>query len=577
MNRRLHPSLNYLLLSLSLALCACGGSSGSSTSLSGIDGSGAPVVAGTVSTTGAINGFGSVIVNGVHYNSDKANILINGETSSELNLRAGYQVKITGSIAKDGTATADKIEFRPDLLGTITAIDLNTQQLSLLGRQVQVSASTLFDSAISPNYLNGLAVGDSVLISGAVDDQGIINATRIERSTPAQQQISGSIAQLNTANRSLVIAGTNVDYSTAELLEVDNKGLQLGDKVSIYGQFEAASGSFKATKVIRLNQSLDTSIKLADLEGFIGSVLAANEFKLLGLLCKTTATTQFENGTLADLRLGAAVRLTGAVNSQGEVVVQKLEFKKISNNEIVGEVSNITLVNPTGNLAAVVTGSLMINNTTIVTTAKTLFEDNSRDLLHRFNFSSIRIKDFLKVSGFTNDQGLFIAVKIQRDELKTDDLSVLQFNGLISAAQAPSFTLFEQTIYTDSNTEIRNFSGQILSEADFYAQANGKRVAVQGTLINGKFTATSIRLAFGKEMGFETTDDLLANAPQFDADSSVAKSQSDFLESQKSSAKSQSVKSESSSSSSSHSQTSSTSFGPALQSIASSSGVSAKP
>src|SRR6187431_1633308 len=147
--------LTGLIISLTLSLSGCGNSSGNQTA--GIDGSGAPVA---TTTNGTIDGFGSVIVNGLRYNSDKAQVLINGETAMEDNLRVGYQVQITGSIAADGTATADKIEFTPTLVGVIEQIDASNNTVMLLGQQVYLTNNTIFDADINPKNITGLVVGN---------------------------------------------------------------------------------------------------------------------------------------------------------------------------------------------------------------------------------------------------------------------------------------------------------------------------------------------------------------------------------------------------------------------------------
>ena len=114
---------------LALGLISCG--SGSS-EVAGIDGSGAPA---KIDTEGTVDGFGSIIVNGVKYETSKADVIINGQSVMEDNLRAGYRVRIIGSIDNQTkVATADKIEFVPDLVGSISAIDLSSQQLTLLKR-----------------------------------------------------------------------------------------------------------------------------------------------------------------------------------------------------------------------------------------------------------------------------------------------------------------------------------------------------------------------------------------------------------------------------------------------------------
>ena len=120
--------ISIIMLFNTTLLIACGDSTSST---AGIDGSGQPVA---VATTGTIDGFGSVIVNGTQFDSDRAQIFINNQPATENDLRAGYHVMVTGTISSDGKAVADKIEFTPNLVGSISAIDSNTKRITVLGQ-----------------------------------------------------------------------------------------------------------------------------------------------------------------------------------------------------------------------------------------------------------------------------------------------------------------------------------------------------------------------------------------------------------------------------------------------------------
>jgi hypothetical protein len=73
------------------ALGACGTSD---TLTAGIDAGGAPVA---IVVQGPITGFGSIIVNGVHYDIDRAQISVNGVPASATDLALGQLVTISGT------------------------------------------------------------------------------------------------------------------------------------------------------------------------------------------------------------------------------------------------------------------------------------------------------------------------------------------------------------------------------------------------------------------------------------------------------------------------------------------------
>lgn len=474
---------------IALILSACGGSTGS---ISGIDGSGAPVVAGTIST-GAINGFGSVIVNGVRYNSDKAKILVNDQIVTEDSLHPGYQVKITGTINSDGTSIADTIEFHPNLVGSVSQINLSTQQFTLLNHQVQVNNTTLFDAAIKPNFLNGLKLDDTVLVSGFMDDKGLIIATRVELIATSNRQVMGYVSNLDEVNFSFTLKNQRVNYSAASLNNFTNNQITANNLVVVTGTLDA-QGVLQAKTLVRLNNSFDKTIKTVETEGFVTRYLSASDFDVAGITWVANAQTSFENGSNANLELGIAVSVKGELNSAGQLIAQKIEFTKPSSNEIVGEVTEVSTVNT----ASITTGKLQIGGTTIQTNAKTAFEDKGGAHLKRFNFSNINTGDFLKISGYTNQSNL-IATKIEREDIQKENDTELKMNGVIFSIDSHSFTLYGRAIVTNSNTEINNGKGDKLTEAQFYLQAIGQRVKVEGVLKNGVFTAQRIEFTTSKE------------------------------------------------------------------------------
>jgi len=484
MNSTLKHPLNYLLICCCLVLCACGAPSND---MGGIDASGGRI-AGTVST-GAINGFGSVIVNGVRYNSDKAKILINNQVATEDNLRTGYQVKITGSIESNGSALADTIEFSPNLVGAITNINLTAQQLTVLGHLVQVNSATLFDAAIKPNYLAGLKLGDAILVSGFYDDQGVITATRIELNSNANRQAMGYISYLNDANFTFNIKTLSVNYSAAALSNFNNTALAANTLVVVTGSLDA-KGVLQAKTLVRINNSFDKDIKSAETEGFVTRFLSTTDFDVAGTRWAAGTQTIFENGSSANLALGIALSIKGEINSTGILTAQKVEFKSAPKNEIAGEVTSITPL-ASGNIAA---GSLQISGTTIQTNSKTAFEDKGIANLKRFNFNSINTGDFLKISGYSN-QGIFIATKIERQDVKAENNTEIKFNGIITTIGTHSFTLYGRIVLTNSETIIIDNNRKEIAEAQFYLQAIGKRVRVEGILKNGIFTASNIEIA----------------------------------------------------------------------------------
>lgn len=86
---------SLLVIALSSALAACGGSDSSTDSSTGDNGGGNETASSTIVTEGVITGFGSVYVNGERYRSDNATIALdNAQSGTESDLKVGMVVKM---------------------------------------------------------------------------------------------------------------------------------------------------------------------------------------------------------------------------------------------------------------------------------------------------------------------------------------------------------------------------------------------------------------------------------------------------------------------------------------------------
>jgi hypothetical protein len=205
----------YRILALSgaLLIAACGGGG---QQVAGIDARGTPLPSAVVSK-GTITGFGSVIVNGVTYNTNSATFTIDGVPGTQSDLSVGDVIVVKGTVNDDGTSpSAASVTFDDAVEGPISAIDLLTQTITVLGQIVRIDADTSFDDSISPASLDGLDINDVVEVSGFFLANGSISATRIELKPPAGEfELTGTVS--NPAATTFEINGFVVDFSTAML------------------------------------------------------------------------------------------------------------------------------------------------------------------------------------------------------------------------------------------------------------------------------------------------------------------------------------------------------------------------
>jgi hypothetical protein len=177
--------LSVLVISLVLAtIAACGGGGSGDASPPPVVNPPPPPVGGIGRTglaIGPITTFGSVVVNGVHYETTSAAFTINDAPGTQSDLRVGQVVTVRGTIDDDlSSGTAAEVTFDDNVKGPVESIDLTANQIVVLGQVVHVGPDTSFDDSISPATIEGLNVGDIVEISGLVAADGTVSATRIE-------------------------------------------------------------------------------------------------------------------------------------------------------------------------------------------------------------------------------------------------------------------------------------------------------------------------------------------------------------------------------------------------------------
>ena len=453
------------LAALLAAGCGGGGGSGGST-VAGIDRGGITIAQGPIS------GFGSVIVNGVHYSTSGATITVDDRPGVESDLRVGQVVRIEATLDASGTSgVAKSVTYNDDVEGPVQGIDLAASRLVVLGQTIQVGAATSYGDAIVPRSLEGLRVGDRVEVSGLVSSGGVIAATRIERkSVSASFEVKGVASSVDTAARRLRINQLVVDYASAQLSGFASGQPANGDVVEAEGTLNA-SGALVATKLERRSQGIPgTTNEKAEIEGLVTRFASATDFDVAGQRVTTTTATSYEGGSAANLRADAAIQVSGSFDATGRVVAQKIEFRAESDLELSGRVDSVNATAST----------LTVLGQAVRTTAETRFEDKSSANLQRFSLADVRAGDLVEVRGYREGTAV-VATLLQRDSAGVVGGSV-EVKGPATAVLAPNLTVAGVLVTTSAQTEFRDNNGGSITSAAFFAAAPGREVKVRGTL-----------------------------------------------------------------------------------------------
>ena len=199
------------VLSMATALAVgCGGGTDSGV---GAGGTGAPLSF----SQGPISGFGSIVVNGVHFDDAPASVIDDdgNALSNTASLRLGTVVDVRGGAVVAGAATASAIRVHVDLVGPVTsAFDAVTHRLGVLGQPVRIIATTALDGF--PGGAPAITAGSVVAVSSLYDRAtGVYVATRVDPAPSAARfAIRGAAATVDATAHTFTIGAATFDYGS---------------------------------------------------------------------------------------------------------------------------------------------------------------------------------------------------------------------------------------------------------------------------------------------------------------------------------------------------------------------------
>ena len=307
-------ALLFTALASALALAGCGGGSDGGSNVAGVTSGGT----GSFST-GAITGFGSIIVGAIRFDDSKAiSILDVDDDNTDLRgqLRLGMVVRVKGKLKVGSSADAETIEVRSELLGPVDSIDAGARTLLVLGQTVVVTPTTFIEESLS---LPALRASELVEVHGFVNPAtNVMTATRIERKTLASVKafkLQGHIRALTAATfqiGDLVISFANVVPTSLTL----NNGLL----VRVRMEPALSAGTRKAVKVRAVELEVQDRAE-AEVEGTITAFTSTSQFSVNGLPVNASGVT-----VPPGLKRGDLVEVEGALVN-GVLVARKVALE----------------------------------------------------------------------------------------------------------------------------------------------------------------------------------------------------------------------------------------------------------
>lgn len=221
-----------------LLLASCGGGGdpgGGGGPQAGVGSGGTGGGTGSYSN-GSVSAFGSIVVNGVHYDHTSAVSITKvgdtqGTTHVAADMKLGMMVEVDVTSVVDGKKLS--IRYGSDLLGAVDSVDLAGQTLTVMGHVVSIfdegaDKRTRFGDELQEwDHLAdlNLQAGDVVEVYGYEDPStGTYIATRIERKAAnysGAYVVRGVVENLSADKRSCDIGRQHIAYVSSGNLDTD--------------------------------------------------------------------------------------------------------------------------------------------------------------------------------------------------------------------------------------------------------------------------------------------------------------------------------------------------------------------
>jgi hypothetical protein len=452
-----------------LLLMSCGGV--------GQDGTGAAPP--DTRTTGVVNGFGSVVVNGIHFDVSHADISIDGLSGrTQADLRVGMVVDVNGTVAADGASgTATSLTYESLVRGTIDA-PLAGGSVQVLGQRITIDDTTVFDGAGDATELQP---GDRLQVSGFRDADGNLRATWVSReSGSGELQLTGFVAAASAT--SVRVAGLDIAIANADLGGASAASLAPGQLVRVVLEAPPANGAAVARKLRIIDTRIPDALSKLQLQGIVAQWDASTgRFKLFGQQVQVNATTQFVDGSVADLANGTRVEVTGALGADKLLVASKLKiFGSVATGYGRGKVTSVDAAGKRFTL---------LDSVDVRVRAETLLNDTS-GITPELRLNNLRAGDEVLVLGVASGSRVD-AVLVQRLPPVNVGSGV---GGAVTAINGSTLTVLGIAVTANALTAYRDAQGAPVSQSAFLASLQvNDLVRAEGLYSRGSLSAVTVR------------------------------------------------------------------------------------
>jgi hypothetical protein len=321
-------------------------------------------------------------------------------------LLAGDWIEVKGIIQADGNILATEIETSSangdngddesggvEFSGLISDFD-SVESFTVNARLITTDERTVFKGTA----FTTIAEGVRVEVYGREADNGDILATRIkiednDHSDDYYVELKGAL-EADAENGLLLINQQQVFFDdSTRISDGSVEDLVQGIYVEIKASVDENGTLF--AREIEIEEGDERNS--ADVQGTISELLNNGEIVVEGITIVLNDTTEFENGNISRIEVGAYVEIEGQFNEQQKLIAKKVEFADSGESEIEGRIGEVL-------------------SDTQFTLGDLIVEHNQFTAFKYGSAARISTNVEVEVDGFVNDEGIFIAEKIEFQE-----------------------------------------------------------------------------------------------------------------------------------------------------------------
>jgi len=434
-------------------------------------------------TQGTVTGFGSLVVNGVRFDTDGAIINSHNGEISQNALDLGMVVNIVGRTTADSEIiTAQNISYFAAAEGPITDISFGQNSFTVLGQVFSIDANTRFID----RRFDQLRIGDVIEVSAVGNTQNLA-ATRVEYyAQPSDDyDVTGFVSNLSTSASTFTIGGLTIRYSSAD---VDGSLID-GALVSVEARALPVDGVWLVddVDVLRANSS-DTSGRIV-LESIVTDANSNQVLLSNGTTITIDDQTSFINVQRDEITAGQRVVINAAQRDGVFIATQVSQIKE-------------SLVQAKGMVTERDNNEIRINGKEFDVNTATQIVDTRVVPALQINVTDIFVGDYVDVRGFYDEDNDLIASQIQivatSDGSNQNRGGLLEIEGRLTALERPeamqsgTLVINGLTIRTQAITQFF-FDDRFVDAETFFARLEvNDLLDVDARILDGEVVAYEV-------------------------------------------------------------------------------------